>query len=253
MPHAFRHPDPVSRDFPGYLGESLLKRAIARWPGRRAAAQHPRLVEEQTQSVDDRPFGGGPGMVMMVDAGGRMRRGRAASEAAEAGPPGHADAARTTARPAGGRALGRQERIVLLCGRYEGFDERIREILQPDEDFPRRLRPQRRRSRGDGDHRRGHPAGAGRVGRRRQQQRRFLLRDGRLLEFAQYTRPREYRGLEVPEILLSGNHEQIARWRRQNSRSAPSSGVPICSESRTRARIRNAKTDCTYASTVLSA
>ena len=42
--------------------------------------------------------------------------------------------------------------------------------------------------------------------------------DGRLLEFAQYTRPREYRGLEVPPVLLSGNHEEIARWRLENSR-----------------------------------
>ena len=40
----------------------------------------------------------------------------------------------------------------------------------------------------------------------------------RLLEFAQYTRPREYRGLEVPQVLLSGNHEEIARWREENSR-----------------------------------
>ena len=51
---------------------------------------------------------------------------------------------------------------------------------------------------------------------------------GRLLEFAQYTRPREYRGLSVPEVLLGGNHEEIARWRKQQSLQ-PHGTPPTCS------------------------
>ena len=107
---------------------------------------------------------------------------------------------------------------MLLCGRYEGFDERIREILEPDEisvgDFVLNGGEVGRH----GDYRRGHPAGAGRAGRRTRAAERFVFRDNRWLEFAQYTRPRSYRGLEVPPVLLSGNHEEIARWRQQDSR-----------------------------------
>ena len=107
---------------------------------------------------------------------------------------------------------------MLLCGRYEGFDERIRIILKPQEisigdyvlnggevaamviiDAVIRLVPG---VLGDED----STAGDSFSGERR------------YLEFAQYTRPREYRGLEVPEVLLSGNHEEIARWRDEDSR-----------------------------------
>ena len=105
----------------------------------------------------------------------------------------------------------------MVCGRYEGFDERIREILQPDEisigdfilnggevgamaivDSVIRLIPD---VLGDEDSHRDDS---------------FSGPD-RLLEFPQYTRPREYRGLSVPEILLSGNHQEIARWRKEQS------------------------------------
>jgi tRNA (guanine37-N1)-methyltransferase len=115
------------------------------------------------------------------------------------------------------KELARHERLVLVCGRYEGFDERVFDILRPDEisigdyvlgggevaamvviDAVVRLVPgvlgDDASSQGDS----------------------FSSEEG-WLEFAQYTRPREYRGHEVPEVLLSGNHEQIARWRREQS------------------------------------
>ena len=114
--------------------------------------------------------------------------------------------------------LAREQRILLLCGRYEGFDERIRLILRPEEvslgdfvlnggevaamaviDATIRLVP-------------------GVLGDEQSSQEDSFSGDERLLEFAQYTRPREYRGLEVPEILLSGNHPEIARWRNENRR-----------------------------------
>lgn len=107
---------------------------------------------------------------------------------------------------------------MLLCGRYEGFDERIRLILQPDEislgdfvlnggevaamaviDAVIRLVPDvlgDEQSSGDDS----------------------FSTPERLLEFAQYTRPRVFRDLEVPPILLSGNHQEIARWREENRR-----------------------------------
>jgi len=114
--------------------------------------------------------------------------------------------------------LAQQKRTLLLCGRYEGFDERIREILQPEEisigdyvlnggevaamviiDAVIRLVP-------------------GVLGDEQSSGSDSFSAQRRLLEFAQYTRPREYRGLEVPPVLLSGNHQAIARWREENSR-----------------------------------
>lgn len=108
-------------------------------------------------------------------------------------------------------------RLILLCGRYEGFDERVRQILEPDEisigdyilgggevaamvviDAVARLVP-------------------GVLGDDESNRQDSFSGERRLLEFAQYTRPREYRGMSVPEVLLSGDHEQIARWRDQES------------------------------------
>jgi tRNA (guanine37-N1)-methyltransferase len=113
--------------------------------------------------------------------------------------------------------LADKKRLILLCGRYEGFDERVKQLLEPDEisigdfvlnggevaamvviDAVIRLVPEvlgDERSSGEDSF-----SGA-----------------ERLLEFPQYTRPREYRGLTAPEILLNGNHPEIARWRKEQS------------------------------------
>jgi tRNA (guanine37-N1)-methyltransferase len=203
--------------FQGYLGQSLLKRAIA------AGLVGVRLHNIRDWShgkhntVDDRPFGGGPGMVMQVGP---------VVECVEAvqgqqPEPGHL----VMLTPQGRRLsqpiveeLARHKRILLLCGRYEGFDERIRLLLEPDEvsigdfilnggevgamtiiDSTIRLTP-------------------GVLGDEDSSVYDSFSGDRRWLEGPQYTRPREYRGLEVPEILLNGHHEDIARWREENSR-----------------------------------
>jgi tRNA (guanine37-N1)-methyltransferase len=114
--------------------------------------------------------------------------------------------------------LAKEPRLLLLCGRYEGFDERIFEILKPDEI-----------SIGDYILNGGEAAAMvvidavirlipGVLGDEESNLHDSFSSGNRLLEFAQYTRPREFRGLEVPEVLLSGDHEQIARWREQSSR-----------------------------------
>jgi tRNA (guanine37-N1)-methyltransferase len=106
---------------------------------------------------------------------------------------------------------------VLVCGRYEGFDQRVFDILQPEEisigdyitsggevaamvviDAVSRLVP-------------------GVVGDSQSCRDDSFSAGNRLLEFPQYTRPREFRGHGVPPVLLSGNHQQIARWRREQS------------------------------------
>jgi tRNA (guanine37-N1)-methyltransferase len=201
--------------FQGYLGQSLLKRAIELGLVEVVLHDIRDWARDKHRSVDDRPFGGGPGMVLkvepIVDCVEAVRRQHA--------DPGHllmlTPQGRRLDQPAVQR-LAQHRRLLLLCGRYEGFDERIRVILQPEEvsigdlvlnggevaamvviDAVARLVPG---VLGDEDSNVDDSFSGGR----------------RLLEFAQYTRPRVYRGLEVPEILLSGNHQEIARWREED-------------------------------------
>ena len=162
------------------------------------------------QKVDDRPFGGGPGMVMMC---GPLFD---AVEAVEAGDP--RPAMRILLTPQGERftqslahQLAGQSRLLVICGHYEGFDERIRLGLKP-----------REISIGDYVLSGGEAAGMavvdavvrllpGALGDEASPVEESFS-DG-LLEYPQYTRPREFRGLQVPEVLLSGNHAQIEQWR----------------------------------------
>jgi tRNA (guanine37-N1)-methyltransferase len=203
--------------FQGYLGQSLLKRAI------QAKLVDVRLhdIRDWTHSkhnnVDDRPFGGGPGMVMKVEPVVECVEAVRSQES----DPGHlimlTPQGRRLDQP-GVELLAQHKRILLLCGRYEGFDERIRLILEPDEvsigDYVLnggevaamvvietliRLVPG---VLGDEDSSADDSFSGGR----------------RWLECAQYTRPREYRGHEAPPVLLGGNHEEIARWREDDSR-----------------------------------
>jgi tRNA (guanine37-N1)-methyltransferase len=203
--------------FPGYLGQSLLKRAIDAGLVEVCLHDIRQWSPDKHNKVDDRPYGGGPGMVMMVEPV------VACVEAVRsmADDPGHLVMLTPQGRPldqAGVERLARNRRLLLLCGRYEGFDERVRLVLQPEEisigdyvlnggevaamvmiDAVMRLVP-------------------GVLGDAESSQCDSFSTAARLLEFAQYTRPREFRGLQVPEILLSGDHGEIARWREENSR-----------------------------------
>ena len=201
--------------FQGYLDQSLLKRAIDLGLVRVQLHDIRDWARDKHKSVDDRPFGGGPGMVLkvepVVDCVEAVRR--------QDADPGHlvmlTPQGRRLDQPAVQR-LAEHRRILLLCGRYEGFDERIRVILGPEEI-----------SVGDFVLSGGEVAAMvvidavvrfvpGVLGDEESNADDSFSGERRLLEFAQYTRPRVYRGLEVPEILLSGNHQKIARWREEN-------------------------------------
>jgi tRNA (guanine37-N1)-methyltransferase len=201
--------------FQGYLTQSLLKQALDNglvtinlWNIRDwAAGKH--------KVVDDRPFGGGPGMVLMPEPV------FAAVEAVQAMAPKPGQLILLT--PTGERLtqplvreLSAQRRLLLLCGRYEGFDERVRLGLRP-----------REISVGDFVCNGGEvPAMVvidtvvryvpGVLGEPESLTEESHNEPGRL-EYPQYTRPREFRGMAVPDILLSGNHAAIARWRREMS------------------------------------
>jgi tRNA (guanine37-N1)-methyltransferase len=203
--------------FAGYLGQSLLKLAIA--AGRVEVRLHDirDWSTDKHKKVDDRPFGGGPGMVLKVDPVVPCVE----AVARQHPDPGHLVMLTPQGRrldQAGVERLARHERLLLLCGRYEGFDERIRLLLQPEE-----------LSIGDFVLNGGEVAAMvvidavirlvpGVLGDEQSSGDDSFSGAERWLEGPQYTRPREYRGLEVPEVLLNGNHEEIARWRREQAR-----------------------------------
>ena len=198
--------------FAGPLDESIVKRA------RQAGLLDLRIhnlreyAHDRHKTVDDRPFGGGPGMLLKPEP---------IFEAVES-------LAREQTRvillsPAGrvfNQAIARElaliDELLLVSGHYEGFDERIREQLADDElsigdfvltngalpamviiDAVTRLLPGAL-----GDEESAHEES---------------FSHG-LLEYPQYTRPAEFRGMKVPEVLLSGHHAEIAKWRTEQSR-----------------------------------
>ncbi len=201
--------------FQGYLTQSILKLAIQRG----LVAIHLRNIRDwargKHRSVDDRPFGGGPGMVICPEPVFACVE-AVQKEAPEPGllvmmTPGGQRLTQDLVRELAGH-----KRLLLLCGRYEGFDERIRLGLAP-----------REVSIGDFICNGGEvPAMVvidtvlryvpGVLGDEKSVDEESHSAPGQV-EYPQYTRPRVFRGMAVPEILLSGNHPAIARWRREQS------------------------------------
>ena len=197
--------------FAGPLDESIIKRA--RESGRLEFKLHNLRdwTSDRHKTVDDRPFGGGPGMLLKPEplfaAVESLRR----------------EKTRVILLSPGGRRfdqqvareLAQETDLLLVTGHYEGFDERVREALADDElsigdyvltngalpamiviDAVTRLLPG---ALGDDDSSRDESFSHG------------------LLEYPQYTRPADFRGMTVPEMLLSGNHAEIAKWRREQA------------------------------------
>ena len=200
--------------FQGYFTQSILKLAIDRGLVEIHLWNIRDWAKGKHKSVDDRPFGGGPGMVIMPEP--VFDAVESVQAKAEPGllilltPSGE----RLTQQVV--RELATHQRLLLLCGRYEGFDERIRLGLTP-----------REISIGDFICNGGEvPAMVvidtviryvpGVLGDEESVTEEAHSEPGRL-EYPQYTRPRVFRGMEVPEILLSGNHEAISQWRQEQS------------------------------------
>ncbi len=197
--------------FAGPLDESIIKRA------REAGLLDLRVhnlrdyTHDRHKTVDDKPFGGGPGMLLKPEP---------IFEAVE-------NLAREKSRvilltPSGrrfsqaiARELTKYEHLLLVCGSYEGFDERVREHLVDDElsigdyvltngalpamvviDAVARLLP-------------------GVLGDDESSRDESFSHGG--LEYPHYTRPADFRGMKVPEVLLSGNHAEIEKWRREQA------------------------------------
>lgn len=196
----------------GFLEESILKRAVEKGQVRIRILNLRDFTRDRHQTTDDRPYGGGPGMIMMPEPIFRAVESVRGPESrvilmTPQGVPFKQDLA---------AALAGETHLIFICGHYEGVDERVREHLATDEisigdyvltngvlpaavviDAVVRLLP-------------GVLGAEG-----------AALTDsfacGRL-EFPQYTRPANFRGWKVPEVLLSGCHAAIARWREEQSR-----------------------------------
>ncbi|HYM14099.1 MAG TPA: tRNA (guanosine(37)-N1)-methyltransferase TrmD [Dehalococcoidia bacterium] len=179
------------------------------------ALHNPRdYTEDKHHVVDDYAYGGGPGMVMKPEPWFACVEGvRAMAE-----PPGRVILLTPQGRLLNHEVaakLAREARLILLCGHYEGVDERVREALVDDEI-----------SIGDYVLSGGEPAAIVLVDTVARQQPGVLGSEASLeeeshaqglLEYPQYTRPAEFRGMAVPEVLLSGHHAEIAKWRRRQS------------------------------------
>ncbi len=196
----------------GFLGESMLKRAARLGKVRFRVLNLREFTDDRHRTTDDRPFGGGPGMVMKCDPIFRaveQVRGERARVILMTPAGRRFDQARA-------RALAAESHLVFICGHYEGVDERVREALVDEElsigdyvltngvlpaavviDAVVRLRP-------------GVLGGEGAT-----EEESF---SAGVLEYPQYTRPEVYRGRSVPEVLLSGDHDAIRRWRAEQSR-----------------------------------
>lgn len=197
--------------FPGPLGSALSGKALAKGVWSLAVTDIRSFAEDRHRSVDDTPAGGGPGMVMRADVVAR-----ALDAVAQAGDPRPRLLMSPRGRPldqAFVRELAAGPGAVLLCGRFEGVDERLIEarglrevsigdyVLSGGElaaqvllDAVVRLLP-------------------GVMGKTESGSEESF--EAGLLEYPQYTRPQVWEGRTVPEVLTSGDHGRIARWRRE--------------------------------------
>ncbi len=199
--------------FPGPLGQSLAGRALERGLWALESRDIRDFATDRHRSVDDTPFGGGAGMVMRPDvldaALASMADDRPAIYLTPRGRP------LTQARV---RSLAAGPGVVLLCGRYEGIDQRVIEHRALEEI-----------SVGDYVLSGGEPAALllldacirllpGVMGAAASAEEESFAAD--LLEYPHYTRPAEWNGMAVPEVLLSGHHQAVAEWRHAQAERA---------------------------------
>ncbi len=199
--------------FTGVLNESILKRAQEKGLVSYEVVNLRDFSQDKHKNVDDYPYGGGPGMVMKPEpffnaVEHLMRQTPNAGHVILTSPQG------TPFNQSKAWELSQKDHIVILCGHYEGVDERVREHLVSEEisigdyiltggelpamvitDSVTRLVP-------------------GVLPEKTVMEESFSTD---LLEYPQYTRPQNYKGLEVPQILLSGHHGKIKEWREREA------------------------------------
>jgi len=203
--------------FDAVLGESIIKRAREKGVVKINIIDLRAFSKDKHRKVDDKPFGGGPGMVMSIEPffeavnyiRKKTKQQRLKTRVVLMSPTG------STFSHALAKKLASCEHMILLCGHYEGIDERVRKNLVDEEisigdfvltggelaamvvtDAVVRLLPGAL----------GNEASASDES----------FSNG-LLEHPHYTRPADYKGMKVPEVLLSGDHDRIKDWRKKES------------------------------------
>jgi tRNA (guanine37-N1)-methyltransferase len=206
----------------GFLNESMMKRATEAHLVKINLVQLRDFASDKHRTTDDRPFGGGPGMILKPEPifaaveSLKTPESRVLMMSPQGKPFQQADAQRLATT---------QTHLIILCGHYEGFDERIREALIDEElsigdyiltngvlsaavitDAVVRLLP--------------GALGGGKIATQEES-----FSEG-ILDHPQYTRPPEFRGMKVPEILFSGDHARIAQWRKEQALSRTATRRP---------------------------
>jgi tRNA (guanine37-N1)-methyltransferase len=197
------------RMFDPFLAEGVMARGVKQglldvrvWDLRNFAS-------DRHRSTDDEAYGGGPGMVMLAEPVLRCVEQIGAGHVVLTSPQGRVFTQDLA------RELAGKEHLVILCGRYEGFDHRVHEVLQPDEisigdfvvsggELPAMLIADAVGRMIEGV-----------VGNADSVEEDSFFHG--LLDHPHYTRPEELRGMRVPDVLLSGHHEKIRRWRKEQS------------------------------------
>ena len=200
--------------FPGPLDESIVKRAQESGKLQLRFIDLRDYTHDRHRTVDDRPFGGGPGMLMkpepLFEAIENLRESNTNTRIILTSPAGRQFKQEIA------KQMSNEEHLILVCGSFEGFDERVREHLANDEisigdyvltngalpamviiDAITRLLPG---VLGDDESSQDESFSEG------------------LLEYPQYTRPAEFKGMKVPEVLQSGDHAAIKKWRSEKAR-----------------------------------
>lgn len=198
--------------FASFFSAGVLKKALEKDLIKVEVHDLRKFTRDKHKQVDDRPYGGSPGMVIKPEPVFRAVAGVKDEEKAPVcllTPQGKCFNADTA------KKFASEKQLILICGRYEGVDERVAEHLVTEEI-----------SIGDYVLTGGEPAAMviidavsrfipGVVGKQESVERDSFTQ-GRL-DFPQYTRPREYRGFKVPEVLFSGNHNRINQWRKRKA------------------------------------
>ena len=225
--------------FAGIFEQGVVKRAIQ--GGLLSVTLHDlrNFTHDRHRTVDDRPFGGGEGMVLEARAAGS-----GSGAPGLAARPERLQAQQTVVllsaqgkkfSQATARSLAQCARVVLLCGRYEGVDERVVDLVADQElsigdyvlsggelaaavviDATMRLLPGVLGNDASSEYE-SFGAADDLLPARQAEGLRSTHGAGGLLDYPHYTRPAEFRGLAVPEVLSSGNHDQIRRWRREQA------------------------------------
>ena len=225
--------------FAGFFDHGVVKRAIQGGLLQVEVHDLRAFTHDRHRTVDDRPFGGGEGMVLKAEPLAEAVEHLGLLPRAERAANGQTvvllSAQGKRYSQARARELAGNDRVVLLCGRYEGVDERVCDLIADQElsigdyvlsggelaaavvlDSTMRLLPGVLGNQASSEYE-SFGLADGLLENKLGEGLSSTHGAGGLLDYPHYTRPAEFRGLSVPEVLSSGNHEQIRRWRRQQA------------------------------------